>query len=56
MFGRKEVNMNTQKNNSFMTQADIITLQADKTIEKIIHKLLLRLASGKVLKNGKSGE
>lgn len=38
-----------------MVQADIITLQADKTIEKIVHKLLLKLASGKVLKNGKSG-
>ena len=54
MFGRKEVNMNTQKN-SFMVHVDLVTLQADKTIEKIIHKLLLRLASGKVLKNGKSG-
>ena len=47
--------MNTQNNQSFMVNADLITLQADKTIEKIIHKLLLRLASGKVLKNGKSG-
>ena len=46
--------MNTQKN-SFMVHVDLVTLQADKTIEKIIHKLLLRLASGKVLKNGKSG-
>lgn len=46
--------MNTQ-NTSFMAQADIITLQSDKTIEKIVHKLLLKLASGKVLKNGKSG-
>lgn len=55
MFGRKEVNMNTQNNQSFMAHADIITLQEDKTIEKIIYKLLLRLASGKVLKNGKSG-
>ena len=35
MFGRKEVNMNTQNNNSFMAQIDIITLQTDKTIEKI---------------------
>lgn len=47
--------MNTQNNQSFMTHVDIITLQEDKTIEKIIHKLLLRLASGKVLKNGKTG-
>ncbi len=47
--------MDTQKNNSFMSQIDLITLQADKTIEKIIYKLLLKLASGKVLKNGKSG-
>lgn len=46
--------MNTQKN-SFMVHVDLVTLQADKTVEKIIHKLLLRLASGKVLKNGKSG-
>ena len=46
--------MNTQ-NNSFMAHADIITLQEQKTIEKIIYKLLLRLASGKTLKNGKSG-
>ena len=43
--GRKEVNMNTQKNTSFMTQADIITLQADKTIEKIAYKLLINLFS-----------
>lgn len=47
--------MTIQNNQSFMTQVDLITLQEDKTIEKIIHKLLLRLASGKVLKNGKSG-
>ena len=45
MFGRKEVNMNTQKNNSFMLQADIITLQADKTVEKIAYKLLINLFS-----------
>lgn len=45
MFGRKEVNMNTQNNNSFMTQADIITLQTDKTIEKIAYKLLINLFS-----------
>lgn len=38
-----------------MAHVDIITLQENKTIEKIIHKLLLRLASGKTLKNGKSG-
>ena len=37
--------MNTQNNNSFMTQADIITLQSDKTIEKIAHKLLINLFS-----------
>lgn len=37
--------MNTQKNNSFMTQADIITLQADKTVEKIAYKLLINLFS-----------
>lgn len=36
--------MNTQ-NNSFMAQADIITLQADKTIEKIVYKLLINLFS-----------
>ena len=35
--------MNTQKNNSFMLHADITTLQADKTIEKIVHKLLINL-------------
>ena len=45
MFGRKEVNMNTQKNNSFMTHVDIITLQSEKTIEKIAYKLLINLFS-----------
>lgn len=38
-----------------MAHVDLITLQEDKTLEKIVHKLLLKLASGKVLKNGKSG-
>lgn len=33
------------KTTSFMTQADIITLQAEKTIEKIAYKLLLNLFS-----------
>ena len=47
--------MTVQNNQSFMAKADLITLQEEKTIEKIIYKLLLRLASGKVLKNGKSG-
>lgn len=37
--------MNTQKNNSFMLHADLTTLQADKTIEKIVHKLLINLFS-----------
>lgn len=37
--------MNTQKNNSFMLQADVITLQADKTVEKIAYKLLINLFS-----------
>lgn len=37
--------MNTQKNNSFMLQADVITLQKDKTIEKIAYKLLINLFS-----------
>ena len=37
--------MNTQNNNSFMTHADIITLQADKTLEKIAYKLLINLFS-----------
>lgn len=36
--------MNTQ-NTSFMLQADIITLQADKTIEKIAYKMLMNLFS-----------
>ena len=45
LFGRKEVNMNTQQNNSFMLQADVITLQKDKTIEKIAYKLLINLFS-----------
>ena len=45
MFGRKEVNMNTQNNQSFMVQADLITLQEDKTIEKIAYKLLINLFS-----------
>lgn len=45
MFWQKEVNMNTQNNQSFMLQADIITLQADKTIEKIAYKLLINLFS-----------
>ena len=35
----------TVQNNSFMTQADIITLQDDKTIEKIAYKLLINLFS-----------
>lgn len=37
--------MNIQNNQSFMAQADIITLQADKTIEKIAYKLLINLFS-----------
>ena len=37
--------MNTQKNNSFMAQADLITLQEEKTIEKIAYKLLINLFS-----------
>ena len=45
MFGRKEVNMNTQNNHSFMTQADLITLQADKTVEQIAYRLLINLFS-----------
>ena len=32
-------------NTTFMTQADIITLQADKTLEKIAYKLLINLFS-----------
>lgn len=36
----------TQKQKkSFMTHVDLITLQADKTIEKIVHKLLINLFS-----------
>ena len=45
MFGRKEVNMKTQKNNSFMAHADILTLQKEKTLEKIAYKLLINLFS-----------
>ena len=37
--------MNIQQNNSFMLQADVITLQKDKTIEKIAYKLLINLFS-----------
>ena len=37
--------MNTQKNNSFMAHVDIITLQSEKTIEKIAYKLLINLFS-----------
>lgn len=37
--------MNTQNNQSFMTQADIITLQENKTIEKLAYKLLINLFS-----------
>lgn len=37
--------MNTQKNNSFMTHVDVITLQSEKTIEKIVYKLLINLFS-----------
>ena len=37
--------MTVQNNQSFMAQADIITLQADKTIEKIVYKLLINLFS-----------
>ena len=43
--GKGRYFMNTQNNNSFMAQADIITLQADKTIEKIAYKLLINLFS-----------
>lgn len=35
----------TVQNNSFMAQADIITLQEEKTIEKIAYKLLINLFS-----------
>ena len=37
--------MTVQNNQSFMVQADIITLQADKTVEKIAYKLLINLFS-----------
>ena len=37
--------MKVQNNQSFMAQADIITLQADKTLEKIAYKLLINLFS-----------
>ena len=37
--------MTVQNNNSFMTHVDLITLQADKTIEKIAYKLLINLFS-----------
>ena len=37
--------MNIQNNQSFMVQSDLITLQADKTIEKIVYKLLINLFS-----------
>ena len=43
--GRKEENMNTQNNQSFMVQSDLITLQEDKTLEKIAYKLLINLFS-----------
>ena len=45
MFGRKVILMVVQNNNSFMVQADLITLQADKTLEKIAYKLLINLFS-----------
>ena len=35
----------TVQNNSFMAQADLITLQEEKTIEKIAYKLLINLFS-----------
>lgn len=35
--------MTVQKNNSFMAHVDIITLQSEKTIEKIVYKLLINL-------------
>ena len=41
--------MNTQKNNSFMVQIDIITLQADKTIEKIIKSVYNEYNSSRYL-------
>lgn len=37
--------MNTQNNQSFMAHVDIITLKANKTIEKIAYKLLINLFS-----------
>ena len=37
--------MNTQNNQSFMVQTDLITLQEDKTLEKIAYKLLINLFS-----------
>ena len=37
--------MTVQNNQSFMVQSDLITLQADKTIEKIAYKLLINLFS-----------
>lgn len=37
--------MTVQNNQSFMAHADIITLQSDKTIEKIVYKLLINLFS-----------
>ena len=37
--------MTVQNNNSFMAHADLITLQADKTVEKIVYKLLINLFS-----------
>ena len=41
----KVVLMTVQNNQSFMAHADIVTLQADKTIEKIAYKLLINLFS-----------
>lgn len=35
--------MNTQKNQSFMAHVDLITLQQNKTLEKIAYKLLMNL-------------
>ena len=37
--------MTVQNNQSFMSHADLITLQADKTLEKIAYKLLINLFS-----------
>ena len=45
MFGRKVVLMKVQNNQSFMSHSDLITLQADKTLEKIAYKLLINLFS-----------